>query len=61
MFTFYFLCFFYSQCMQGSANQYKGICDCVSTIVREEGIPTLVKVWIHQVIKLFRNCVVGLE
>ncbi|KAJ4701021.1 S-adenosylmethionine carrier 1, chloroplastic/mitochondrial [Melia azedarach] len=29
--------------IQGSANQYKGICDCVSTIVREEGIPTLVK------------------
>ncbi|KAH9691945.1 S-adenosylmethionine carrier 1 [Citrus sinensis] len=29
--------------VQGSANQYKGICDCVSTIAREEGISTLFK------------------
>ncbi|XP_062021592.1 uncharacterized protein LOC133738160 isoform X3 [Rosa rugosa] len=28
----------------GSANQYKGIGDCVQTIVREEGPPALLKV-----------------
>ncbi|VVA31558.1 PREDICTED: S-adenosylmethionine [Prunus dulcis] len=29
--------------VQGSANQYKGIIDCVQTIVREEGPPALLK------------------
>lgn len=29
--------------VQGSANQYKGIFDCVQTIVREEGPPALLK------------------
>ncbi|PRQ48998.1 putative mitochondrial carrier domain-containing protein [Rosa chinensis] len=29
--------------VQGSANQYKGIVDCVQTIVREEGPPALLK------------------
>ncbi|RZC64826.1 hypothetical protein C5167_008515 [Papaver somniferum] len=29
--------------VQGSANQYKGIVDCVQTIVREEGAPALLK------------------
>ncbi|PON58690.1 Mitochondrial carrier domain containing protein [Parasponia andersonii] len=29
--------------IQGSANQYKGIFDCVQTIVREEGPPALLK------------------
>ncbi|TXG53237.1 hypothetical protein EZV62_022406 [Acer yangbiense] len=29
--------------VQGSANHYKGICDCVKTIAREEGIHTLFK------------------
>lgn len=29
--------------IQGSANQYKGIVDCVQTIVREEGPPALLK------------------
>ncbi|XP_004288103.1 PREDICTED: S-adenosylmethionine carrier 1, chloroplastic/mitochondrial [Fragaria vesca subsp. vesca] len=29
--------------VQGSANQYKGILDCVQTIVREEGPPALLK------------------
>ncbi|KAL5779031.1 hypothetical protein ACOSQ2_009768 [Xanthoceras sorbifolium] len=29
--------------VQGSANHYKGICDCVRTIAREEGIHTLFK------------------
>ncbi|MCL7026906.1 hypothetical protein MKW94_000553 [Papaver nudicaule] len=29
--------------VQGSANQYKGIVDCVKTIVREEGAPALLK------------------
>ncbi|GFY96446.1 S-adenosylmethionine carrier 2 [Actinidia rufa] len=29
--------------LQGSANQYKGIFDCVRTIVREEGTPALLK------------------
>ncbi|GMP25529.1 hypothetical protein CsSME_00002352 [Camellia sinensis var. sinensis] len=29
--------------VQGSANQYKGIFDCVETIVREEGPPALLK------------------
>ncbi|CAO2830568.1 unnamed protein product [Amaranthus hypochondriacus] len=29
--------------IQGSANQYKGIVDCVKTIVREEGSPALLK------------------
>lgn len=31
-------------CSKGSANQYKGIIDCVQTIVREEGPPALLKV-----------------
>lgn len=30
--------------LQGSANQYKGIVDCVKTIVAEEGPPALLKV-----------------
>ncbi|XP_062021591.1 uncharacterized protein LOC133738160 isoform X2 [Rosa rugosa] len=30
--------------VKGSANQYKGIGDCVQTIVREEGPPALLKV-----------------
>lgn len=30
--------------LKGSANQYKGIFDCVQTIVREEGPPALLKV-----------------
>ncbi|KMT08630.1 hypothetical protein BVRB_6g139070 [Beta vulgaris subsp. vulgaris] len=29
--------------IQGSGNQYKGIVDCVQTIVREEGAPALLK------------------
>ncbi|XP_073059095.1 S-adenosylmethionine carrier 1, chloroplastic/mitochondrial isoform X2 [Primulina eburnea] len=29
--------------VQGSTNQYKGIVDCVQTIVREEGAPALLK------------------
>lgn len=29
--------------VQGSANQYKGICDCVRTIVKEEGTHALLK------------------
>lgn len=29
--------------VQGSANQYKGIFDCVQTIIREEGPPALLK------------------
>lgn len=29
---------------KGSANRYKGILDCVQTIVREEGPPALLKV-----------------
>ncbi|XP_056696502.1 S-adenosylmethionine carrier 1, chloroplastic/mitochondrial isoform X1 [Spinacia oleracea] len=29
--------------IQGSGNQYKGIVDCVKTIVREEGAPALLK------------------
>ncbi|XP_059631517.1 S-adenosylmethionine carrier 1, chloroplastic/mitochondrial-like isoform X2 [Cornus florida] len=29
--------------VQGSANQYKGIFDCVRTIIREEGTPALLK------------------
>ncbi|KAE9449875.1 hypothetical protein C3L33_18233, partial [Rhododendron williamsianum] len=29
--------------IQGSANQYKGIFDCVQTIVKEEGPPALLK------------------
>nr|GMD58401.1 S-adenosylmethionine carrier 1, chloroplastic/mitochondrial [Ipomoea batatas] len=29
--------------MQGSSNQYKGIVDCVQTIVREEGPQALLK------------------
>ncbi|KAK2968688.1 hypothetical protein RJ640_013106 [Escallonia rubra] len=29
--------------VQGSANQYKGIVDCVQTIIREEGPPALLK------------------
>ncbi|GMI68632.1 SAM TRANSPORTER1, S-adenosylmethionine carrier 1 [Hibiscus trionum] len=29
--------------VQGSANQYKGILDCVQTIIREEGPPALLK------------------
>ncbi|KAK4601647.1 hypothetical protein RGQ29_010985 [Quercus rubra] len=29
--------------VQGSANQYKGICDCVRTIVKEEGSHALLK------------------
>ncbi|KAF5480723.1 hypothetical protein F2P56_001447 [Juglans regia] len=29
--------------IQGSANQYKGVFDCVQTIVREEGPPALLK------------------
>ncbi|KAL6984260.1 putative S-adenosylmethionine carrier 2, chloroplastic, partial [Sarracenia purpurea var. burkii] len=29
--------------VQGSANQYKGISDCVRTIVREEGTSALFK------------------
>lgn len=29
--------------VQGSANQYKGVFDCVQTIVREEGPPALLK------------------
>uniref|UniRef100_A0A7N2KWA0 Uncharacterized protein n=1 Tax=Quercus lobata TaxID=97700 RepID=A0A7N2KWA0_QUELO len=29
--------------IQGSANQYKGICDCVRTIVKEEGTHALLK------------------
>ncbi|KAM7513724.1 hypothetical protein LguiA_003858 [Lonicera macranthoides] len=29
--------------VQGSANQYKGISDCVQTIIREEGAPALLK------------------
>ena len=33
-----------SEPLQGSANQYKGICDCVRTIVKEEGSHALLKV-----------------
>ncbi|KAJ0087040.1 hypothetical protein Patl1_07981 [Pistacia atlantica] len=29
--------------IQGSAKQYKGICDCVQTVIREEGVATLFK------------------
>ncbi|KAB2622983.1 S-adenosylmethionine carrier 1 [Pyrus ussuriensis x Pyrus communis] len=29
--------------VQGSANQYKGIIDCVQTVVREEGRSALLK------------------
>ncbi|GAB2218695.1 hypothetical protein Droror1_Dr00001922 [Drosera rotundifolia] len=29
---------------QGSQNQYKGIVDCVKTIIRDEGAPALLKV-----------------
>nr|POF16843.1 s-adenosylmethionine carrier 1, chloroplastic/mitochondrial [Quercus suber] len=29
--------------VQGSANQYEGICDCVRTIVKEEGTHALLK------------------
>lgn len=30
---------------QGSGNQYKGVFDCVQTVVREEGPAALLKVW----------------
>lgn len=33
-------------CFKGSANQYKGIIDCVQTVVREEGRSALLKVCI---------------
>ena len=37
---------------QGSANQYKGIVNCVKTIVREEGPPALLKVRMLQILHL---------
>lgn len=36
--------FFSLLLVQGSGNQYKGIFDCVQTIIREEGPPALLKV-----------------
>lgn len=41
--------------LKGSANQYKGIFDCVQTIVREEGPPALLKVG-YIVAIILRTC-----
>lgn len=35
---------YYLLFVQGSGNQYRGIVDCVQTIIREEGPPALIKV-----------------
>lgn len=40
----FFLNYYYFLFQKGSANQYRGIVDCVQTIVREEGPPALLKV-----------------
>ncbi|XP_072052474.1 S-adenosylmethionine carrier 1, chloroplastic/mitochondrial isoform X2 [Arachis hypogaea] len=32
--------------VQGYANQYNGIVDCVQTIIKEEGPSALLKVWV---------------
>ncbi|PRQ49026.1 hypothetical protein RchiOBHm_Chr2g0117301 [Rosa chinensis] len=52
----YFLFFFFKN---GSANQYKGIVDCVQTIVREEGPPTLLKRNISSLLARKRGTVLG--
>uniref|UniRef100_A0A2P2LUA3 S-adenosylmethionine carrier 1ic/mitochondrial-like n=1 Tax=Rhizophora mucronata TaxID=61149 RepID=A0A2P2LUA3_RHIMU len=41
--------------IQGSVNQYKGIFDCVSTIVKEEGAHALLKACFHFVQVLLVN------
>lgn len=43
-FEYFLQCYFLFKSLQGSGSQYKGIFDCVRTIVKEEGSHALLKV-----------------